>query len=155
MRIEILDRLFALGLFFLGLYIAVSAPSYGYLSEGNPGPGFFPLWVGILIAGLSIVNFVRSVAGKEKLSNEISLPGLLKPALVTLVLVAFVFLAEVLGMILACAALVLAIGRIIHPRWDRVFTMKILATAVLFPVAASLAFGTYLGVPLPVGVLGF
>jgi len=154
MKIETLDRVFAVFLFLLGLSIAYFAPSYGYMSDGNPGAGFFPLWVGLAIAGLSMVNFVRSVVGKEKLTQEIALPSLIKPVALTGALVAFVFLAEPLGMMLACAALVFAIGWIIRPRWDRVFTAKIVATAVLFPVAGELAFGVYLGVPLPKGLLG-
>lgn len=154
MKIETLDRVFAIFLFLLGLGIAYAAPSYGYMIDGNPGPGFFPLLVGLAIAGLSMVNFVRSVTGKEKLAQNISLPGLIKPLGMLVVLVAFVFLVEPLGMILACAALVLAIGWIIHPHWDRLFAAKLIATAVLFPVAGELAFGVYLGVPLPKGLLG-
>ena len=154
MKIDMLDKAFAVLLFLLGLYIAVSAPSYGYLDEGNPGPGFFPLWVGVGLAGLSMANFVRSLAGKEKLDEEVGLPSLIKPLAVAAVLVAFVVLSEPLGMILSCAALVLALGFIIRPRWNRAFTLKILATAVLFPLAGTLAFGVYLGVPLPRGVLG-
>ncbi|MEI2415921.1 tripartite tricarboxylate transporter TctB family protein [Orrella sp. JC864] len=155
MKIELVDRAFAAFLFLLGLYIALSAPSYGYIDGGNPGPGFFPFWIGALLAGLSVANFVRSLAGQEKLAETLALRELAKPLGIVALLAVFVLVSEPLGMLLSTAALVPALAALIRPRWDRRFAVKVLATAVLFPLLACLTFGVYLDVPLPRGLLGF
>lgn len=38
----------------LGAYIIVEARSWDYLTPEGPGPGFFPLWYGIAMLGLSL-----------------------------------------------------------------------------------------------------
>ncbi len=113
----------------------------------------FPFLVGLLIAGLSIVNFVRSLSGREQFNDKLELAGILKSAAIALVLVIFVLTSDFLGMIVACALLVLAVAWIIRPRWDKTFLMKIVATAILFPIIGYLMFGVYLNVPLPKGLL--
>jgi putative tricarboxylic transport membrane protein len=49
----------------LGAYIIAQAWGWEYLGQDGPGPGFFPLWYGIAIIGLSLVLVVSSFAGKE------------------------------------------------------------------------------------------
>jgi putative tricarboxylic transport membrane protein len=38
----------------LGAYIIVEARGWDYLTPEGPGPGFFPLWYGIAMLGLSL-----------------------------------------------------------------------------------------------------
>jgi putative tricarboxylic transport membrane protein len=42
----------------LGTYIVAEASQWPYLSKDGPGPGFFPLWTGILIIALAGVQTV-------------------------------------------------------------------------------------------------
>ena len=91
--------------------------------------------------------------GREPFSDDLEHVGILKSLAIALVLVAFVLVSEFLGMILACALLVLAVAWIIRPRWDKAFLLKIVATAILFPIIGYLMFGVYLNVPLPKGLL--
>lgn len=151
MNIHTLDKVFALLLFLLGIYITTTSVEYGYMQGTTPGPGFFPFWVGLLIAGLSLVNVVRSIARREMLDNEIDVPGVIKSVIISLLLLAFVMFSEEIGMLLGCFILVLLIAWVIQPRWSRTFTLKIVATAVLFPLLAYLVFGVYLNVPVPLG----
>lgn len=44
----------ALLLMAFGAFIAVEAWDWPYLTKDGPGPGFFPLWIGILMVGLSV-----------------------------------------------------------------------------------------------------
>lgn len=155
MKLHTLDRIFAIFLFAFGVYIVATATTYGYMQGSTPGPGFFPFLVGLLIAGLSIINFVRSLSGREQLNDKLELAGILKSAAIAVVLVVFVLTSDFLGMVVACAVLVLAVAWIIRPRWDKVFLMKIVATAILFPIIGYLMFGVYLNVPLPEGLLAF
>jgi len=46
----------ALLLLVLGVYISAEAWQWPYLSKDGPGPGFFPLWTGILIMALAAVQ---------------------------------------------------------------------------------------------------
>lgn len=151
MSIHTLDKVFALLLFLLGVYIATTAIDYGYMQGTTPGPGFFPFWVGLLIAGLSIINTVRSVARREQLKNALDAPGVFKSILISLLLLIFVLVSEQIGMLLGCTLLVLLIAWIIQPGWSRTFAIKIIATAVLFPLLAHLVFAVYLNVPVPLG----
>lgn len=43
----------ALVLMAFGAYIVVEAWGWPYLTKDGPGPGFFPLWIGISMVGLS------------------------------------------------------------------------------------------------------
>jgi putative tricarboxylic transport membrane protein len=49
----------------LGVFIITQAASWEYLGNDGPGPGFFPLWYGIAIVGLSLVLVVSSLSVKE------------------------------------------------------------------------------------------
>ncbi|HEX9685894.1 MAG TPA: tripartite tricarboxylate transporter TctB family protein [Burkholderiales bacterium] len=55
---KLLDRseLVAAGLLIaLGVFVAAQAWDWPYLTKDGPGPGFFPLWIGISLAALSIL----------------------------------------------------------------------------------------------------
>lgn len=151
MNIHTLDKAFALLLFLLGIYIASASSEYGYMQGTTPGPGFFPFWVGSLISGLSLVNFVRSIVRREQLKEELDLAGVGKSIAIALSLLGFVLISEEIGMLVGCGVLTLLIAWIIQPRWNRVFTCKIVATAVLFPVIAYAIFGLYLNIPVLLG----
>lgn len=151
MNINTLDKAVALLMFLLGVYITTTAMEYGYAEGNKPAAGFFPFWVGLFIAGLSVVNFVRSVAKMEKLKNELDMPGLIQSSLIALLLLAFIFVSEKAGMMLSCAVFILLVAKIIQPEWNRRFALKVVATAVLFPLVAFLIFSVYLNVPIPVG----
>lgn len=53
-----LDRseLVAAGLLIaLGVFVATQAWEWPYLTKDGPGPGFFPLWIGLALAALSVL----------------------------------------------------------------------------------------------------
>jgi putative tricarboxylic transport membrane protein len=49
----------------LGVYIIAQAWGWEYLGADGPGPGFFPLWYGIAMVGLSLVLVLSSIWNKE------------------------------------------------------------------------------------------
>jgi putative tricarboxylic transport membrane protein len=62
---KLLDRselVGALLLAALGVSVAVEAWGWPYLSKDGPGPGFFPLWIGIALVGLSGLLIARQYA---------------------------------------------------------------------------------------------
>jgi len=149
-----LDKAFSALIFFLGAYIAATAPSYGYMRGAAPGPGFFPLWTGLMIAGLSLVNFTRSLTGKEILGETIDMSSLGKSAGIGAALLLYILTIDFFGMSIGSGLLILATGWIIHPKWEALFAIKLTAVAVLFPIISHFLFGVYLNVPLPQGSLG-
>jgi hypothetical protein len=66
-----------------------------------------------------------------------------------------VFAAPVIGMIPGAFILILAIGFVISPILERGFVLRLLALAVIFPLATWLLFSVYLGIRLVDGKLGF
>lgn len=52
----------ALLLMAFGVFVAVMAWDWPYLTKDGPGPGFFPLWIGIAMAGLSGALVVLQLA---------------------------------------------------------------------------------------------
>ena len=59
-RLDKSEVMTALLLIALGTYVAAAAAQWPYLSKDGPGPGFFPLWTGILIIALAVVQAVIS-----------------------------------------------------------------------------------------------
>ena len=63
------DIVAALCLALFGVYIISVASRLDYVSQVGPGPGFFPLWLGIGLvvfsAGLIAVSFSRSPSGEN------------------------------------------------------------------------------------------
>jgi putative tricarboxylic transport membrane protein len=69
---KLLDRseLVAAGLLVaLGVFVAAQAWDWPYMTKDGPGPGFFPLWIGLLLAALSILlvafQFKDAAAGNR------------------------------------------------------------------------------------------
>jgi putative tricarboxylic transport membrane protein len=149
-----IDRAFAGALLLLGLYIIWNALEYGYIRGATPGPGFFPLWVGAGLAGLSVVNLVRSLAGAEPLDAIFDATGFLKTLGILAVAVVFVLVTPWIGMFAASGLLIPAVAFIIRPGWNRRFALIILVLSLAFPVLCHFLFAVYLRVPIERGVLG-
>jgi putative tricarboxylic transport membrane protein len=152
---ERIDRAFSAGLLLLGAFVVWKAVEYGYMRDAAPGPGFFPLWIGLGIVVLSAVNLVRSVRGLEPLKETFDRTSLYGTLGIVAAVAAFIVLSPVIGMLLGSALLIPAIALCIRQRWTRRFAATIVLIAVLFPVVCHLLFGVYLRVPLTRGVFGF
>lgn len=155
MTTKSIDRLFAVALLFLGLYIVRNAVEYGYMSGTTPGPGFFPLWVGVGLVTLSAVNLVRSLMGAERLEAVFDVVGLWKTLGILAATVVFILVTPWMGMLAASGLLIPAVAFIIRPRWNRRFALTILAMSLVFPVLSHFLFRVYLRVPIDRGALGF
>src|SRR5258706_15962297 len=55
----------------LGLYIVFQAGQWECLSSDGPGAGFFPLWYGLAILGLSLLLMVSHFRQKPERGNAI------------------------------------------------------------------------------------
>ncbi len=149
------DRLFAGILLLLGLYIVWNALEYGYMRGTTPGPGFFPLWIGLGLTILSAINIIRSVTGAEKLDATFDATGLYKALSIFAAITVFILLTPFIGMLTGTALLIPVIAFVLRPRWTLRFAATIAAIALVFPVACHYLFAVYLQVPLVEGPLGF
>jgi|SRR5688572_18714764 putative tricarboxylic transport membrane protein len=127
----------------LGAYIVFQASRWEYLGADGPGPGFFPLWYGIAMAGLSLLLVINSL--KDKSGERIDWTGAGRAFATWGALVAAVAAFKLVGFLVAFAALTFFIVAVMYrrPLWVAA-TVGVAATAafyVVFPLA--------LGVRLP------
>jgi uncharacterized membrane-anchored protein len=132
---------------FAVLWIA-TALGLPYLGDYAPGSGFLPLWLGVCLLVLSAIHVVSClrapVAGPPAGHWR-------KVVAVTLGLVVCVVVIETLGFVVAVAAYLLFLLRVVEKEsWRTSLGVTLGAIAVLFGV-----FRLWLHVPLPKGPWGF
>ena len=135
----------------LGLYIVFQARQWEYLGPEGPGAGFFPLWYGLAIIGLSLLLIVSHFRRASARGSAIDWTRLGRALSTWFALAVSVALFKPLGFVVSFALLTYFIVAVMYRRP--------LATAALVAVASAagfyLVFDLALSVPLPVGVLGF
>src|SRR6266705_4715942 len=135
----------------LGGYIIIQARQWEYLGPEGPGAGFFPLWYGVAILGLSALLIVSNLRRGAVRGNAIDWARLGRALSTWVSLAVSVALFKPLGFVISLALLTYLIVAVMYRRP--------LATAALTAVASAagfyLVFDRALGVPLPVGILGF
>ena len=149
-----IDRIFAAVLLALGIYVVWNALAYGYMRDTTPGPGFFPFWVGLAIAGLSLTNLVRSFRGAERLESEFDVAGVYRTLAIIGVIVVFIVITPWMGMLIASGLIIPALAFIIQPNWTPRLAAIIFVIAAGFPILCHFLFAVYLQVPLVRGVFG-
>ncbi|HJS76269.1 MAG TPA: tripartite tricarboxylate transporter TctB family protein [Burkholderiales bacterium] len=124
----------------LGAYIVLEASRWEYLGPDGPGPGFFPLWYGIAMAGLSLWLMVSSVLRAE--TDAIDWSGAWRAFATWLALAAAVAALKLVGFVVGFAALAFFVVAVMYRRP--------LGNAAI--VAACITAGFYLVFPLALGV---
>jgi len=155
MTVHRLDQFVALFLMLFGIYLVWSGIDFGFMDGTTPGPGYFPAIAGAVLAVLSTVNLVRSLAGLEDLKAAMLRSELVKFVIITMAMLIFVVVTPYTGITIATMFLMFAIGLIIQPSFERSFLIRLGLTSVLCSLACYLVFGTLLRVPLPRSVFGF
>jgi putative tricarboxylic transport membrane protein len=136
----------------LGLYIVLEARGWTYSGPEGPGPGFFPIWYGILMIGLSlfmiVTKLMRSYDGDGIAYDWRAIGRSLSTWLAFALAVA---LLKPLGFLVSFALLTFFIVAVVFRR----SLVTAAVTAVAVTAAFQLTFPIALGVALPVGPLGF
>jgi putative tricarboxylic transport membrane protein len=137
------DRWAALVLAAFGIFITGQAWRLPYWLDRSPGPGFVPLWLGLLLTICAGLVFVRGRTSRaepaEPLPNRLNAIAL--AAITTLVAAA----VPLTGLVAATAVLTAAAGWKLDPRRPMAIGAATLAT----PFLVWLIFVRWLGVPLP------
>lgn len=119
-----------------------------------PSTGFLPMWLGVLMAILSILLIVNATLQQVDSTREAVFPrgrALLAVPLFLAGLAAYIVLLEVLGYLLSTALLTAFLLRfVMQAGWKRTFLVAVSASIVLFVI-----FQVLLHVDLPKNMLGF
>ena len=124
----------------LGAYIIVTASGWEYLGQDGPGPGFFPLWYGILMAALSAMLVVSSVSKQDH--RRIDWSGARAAFTTWAVFALMVAALKLVGFVIGFAALTFFIVLVMYRK-----PLKVAAITAL-----ALSAGFYLLFPLALGV---
>ncbi len=136
----------------LSAFVVWESLNLEYYTTLGPGPGFFPLWLGVAMGGLSLVWLVR-VSGRSGRLKDVALfpqrAGMVRILSILAALVVTAGLMNLLGfqlmMFLLLVFLLMVLGR--QAIW------MTLVVALLGSVGLFHLFGGYLDVPLPVATV--
>ena len=129
--------------------LAWQATRLSYGAEFAPGPGFTPLWLGVFGAVLAVVIAVRGRAAPAAPPADLRAEA--RVVLAVLGVVVAVVAVPLLGFVTALVAY-LAFFTIVV---ERLQLPVALATSFGVTLFVYLVFVRFLGVPFPVGPLGF
>lgn len=148
------DQITAIVLLLFSAFIIEESSKMTLQVEFAPGYGFFPFWLGILMAVLSIMLFVNAWQRPAALDEEAPIPGrqaLINVAIILGALGLYAFLMEPLGYVIDTLILVcLLLGVVEREKWLTTGVVAVAITGALYVI-----FQVLLGVPLPKGPLGF
>lgn len=136
----------------LGVFIILEAWQWDYLAPDGPGPGFFPLWFGIAMVGLSLLLMALSVENRgAEPGKAVDWSKVANALYAWAGFAVCAALLKVLGFVLAFFLFVFFLVAVIYRR--PLGTAA--ATAVGMTVVFYLLFPIALSLELPVGKLGF
>jgi hypothetical protein len=140
------DTVTAVVMILAGAAAAWEAGRLPFGTVRNPGQGFFPWWLGVTLAGLSVVLLVNTLARRERV--EAAERGRIGKVLGVLGVLALYALAlEPAGYPACTFVVVLFMLRVTEPhRWP-----VAIGVALGAALGSYLLFGIWLKVPLPAG----
>jgi putative tricarboxylic transport membrane protein len=148
---RVADLIGGIGVLGLGAAITFFAGRLPYTAEYGLGPGFMPLWIGMVLMGCAVITIIQSLGQAGGPQKKFVTPRtrqvgfVFATLIVTFVVVRFLGLAVSLGLFTGFT--MKSVGR--HG-WI-LSTLVTLVTAV----AVYVIFGYLLDIPLPKGFLGF
>lgn len=140
----------------LGIFMAIASTSYDLGGFLQPGPGAYPLLLGMLMIVLSLKLILegrlsRKSASKANAASPAFSPGWHRVALIVLVLTLAALVFEIIGYLPTFFLMILCLMRVGSARnWKR-----ILLTSFLSTLGVYLVFVLLLKQNLPVGHIGF
>ncbi|OGP59476.1 MAG: hypothetical protein A2162_12680 [Deltaproteobacteria bacterium RBG_13_52_11b] len=146
------DRISSLFGFFFALYILREGFGLDVGGLHQPGPGFFPVFGGVLLGVFSSILFVRSLSSQprgEGRKGEGAKGNFMLVIYIFAGLLGYGFVLEWLGFILSTFLLVALLLRCFDPqKWWRV-----LVTAGILSSSSYIIFSVFLNSALPKGIL--
>jgi len=141
------DIVGSLILILVGIVAIVGAIGLHVGTPTEPQPGFFPFLSGAFIFVLSAIILARGWLGRS--DREAKFGEVRRPALLVVVLIAFVAILEPLGYLITSLIIVALVLRIMGIKsWG-----VLLTTSFAMSIGTFVLFDRLLGIALPVGIL--
>ena len=141
------ERIAAALLMFVGVAAAAIAYDLGFGDFHQPGPGFFPFWLSLILAVVSFLYFLTRLGADSKRVALWERGTWLRPLLAAVVMFLYSLAIGWIGFFSSTFLLFLAwLILIEREKWLTVALVSILGTASLY-----LIFAVCLKVPLPKG----
>jgi putative tricarboxylic transport membrane protein len=132
----------------LGVFILTRALEWSYLTPDGPGPGFFPVWYGVLMLALSLYLVLKAVVRPDpEARTPVDWRGTGRALATWTIFAGSIALMEPLGFGVAFALLALGVIWLVMRKPLHVAA----STAVVSAVAFWLVFVQALGINLPPG----
>ncbi len=146
---------FAAVLFLLGVFIFAQSFEFGWESRGTPGPGFFPFWVGLLIALTSLSWGIFEFRGsiETQMQQDIDPDGIWRVVRIVVAFSVLIILFEPVGYNLSVLAFMLYMTYTMSQGKGRIWVMVVTSLVASFGV--YLVFEYALGVRLPDSIIPF
>lgn len=134
----------------LGVYIVVEARQWEYLGPDGPGPGFFPIWYGIIMAVLAVAVTAGAFLRHQDDGKPVDWREVRRALTAWVAMACSVALFKPLGFVLAFGLFTWFVVTVLYRRSVR----RGLAVAVACSAGFYAVFPLGLDVKLPVGMLG-
>jgi putative tricarboxylic transport membrane protein len=130
----------------------ISARAYEYWSGNQPGPGFFPFWLGVLLAVFSFIMLLTAMKSAKGGSFELpNRAGLKKILVIAVAQLGFLLIIPKLGFLITSSIFLFALF-VFFPKYSNL-TNGILS--IFISVVFYLIFQKWLLVQLPTGYFSF
>ncbi len=147
---KVADLVGGLVVLLLGIAIVFFSSQLPYDSEYGPGPGFLPLWLGIVLVG-SAVFVLLNILRKHVKADTFLKPGTKQSVMMfILIFISFLLLPLLgfsVGLAFFCGLTMRVMGK--HS-W-----MACGLTTIGIAIGVHFVFGQWLHIPLPAGMVGW
>jgi len=147
---RVIDLMGGIGILGLGAGITFFAGRLPYTAEYGLGPGFMPLWIGIVLMGCAVATIIRSLRQPGNPQKKFATPRTWKVGFVFVTLIFTFLVVRFLGL---AVSLGLFTGFTMKTVGRHGWTLSALVTLVT-AVAVYVIFGYLLDIPLPKGFFG-
>jgi hypothetical protein len=135
-----------------GIAILLATHNYALLVDNLPGPGMYPLLIGLSMTALSVIWILGTLRGRHAPDAETGSPGdrdaMLRALLTIFALLAFALVMSPLGYPISASLLVFSLILLARGR-----LRKAAIIGPIFGIASYLLITSALGVPLSSGIL--
>jgi putative tricarboxylic transport membrane protein len=151
-----INRVFSIICLGVSLWLVIESTRYDYIVKYTPGPGFFPFWLGVVLAFFSFALLIETLRKKDR--KDLNMPrhlperqALYRVGAIILLTAALSLLMKYLGFVVSTALFVSGLLFFM----ERVPAIRSVITGVIMSVCVYLVFEYWMEIGLPAGILGF